>query len=92
VISPMNWGGRTRTYNFLINSQPEAGKAQVSLGRVGGKHAPVTDDNTTARVRQWATSPRTYPRTGSPSLQGRPAALSSSLSLSSLSPRGECWG
>lgn len=80
--------GLFHSAGYLINSQPEARKAQVSLGRVGGKHACATDDNTTARERQWATSPRTSPRTGSSSLQGRPAEVSAA-SVAGVSAGGE---
>jgi hypothetical protein len=63
VISPMNWGGRTRTYNFLINSPVHAGTARGPLPTVRGKLAPAAYHTGAALDHRYPTSPRTNPRT-----------------------------
>ena len=69
MISPMNWGGRTRTYNFLINSPFGHRTAVEPLGSDRGKLPPSIDSSGTARSVSSTASPRTFPRTFRASLR-----------------------
>ena len=63
MISPMNWGGRTRTYNFLINSPSSNRTARESLPSHIGRLGTGSDGSTPARRQGFLTSSRTFPRT-----------------------------